>query len=120
MIEAKWPEQEEVSLFAVGTMLLRNRRRIIRWMIVGALAALLTVFLTPPSYVASASFIPQGADPARSSLASLAGQLGVALPQGTQTLSPDLYGRLLKSRVLLTEVARDTFVVPEMGGRRVT
>ena len=51
---------------------------------------------------------------------SLAGQFGVSLPTGTQSLSPEFYAKLLKSRVLLGRIARDTFTVQEMGGRRVT
>jgi len=109
----------EISLFALGTALLRKRWRIARWAILGAVAAALLAFLKPALYLASASFVPQGNDPGRSGLASLAGQFGVSLPTSTQSLSPDFYAKLLKSRVLLAPVARDTFVVQEMGGQRI-
>jgi uncharacterized protein involved in exopolysaccharide biosynthesis len=53
-------------------------------------------------------------------LASLAGQFGVTLPAVNPSLSPDFYVKLLQSRVLLGAIARDTFVVREMGDRRVS
>lgn len=110
----------EISLFALGTTLLRHRWRIGRWMVVGGLIAAAFAVFRPALYVASASFVPQGAaDPSRSGLASLAGQFGVTLPQSNQSLSPEVYAKLLKSRVLLVAVARDTFPVAELGGRRV-
>src|SRR6185295_10787195 len=37
-----------------------------------------------------------------------------------QSLSPDVYARLLKSRVVLQTIARDTFQVQEIGGKRMT
>jgi uncharacterized protein involved in exopolysaccharide biosynthesis len=116
--DAKWRD-EEVSLFAVATLLLRNRWRILRWAVVGGMLTALLVLLKPAKYAASASFIPQGTDVSRSGLANLAGQFGLALPPGTQTLSPDFYAQLLKSRTILLPVVRDTFPVAEMGGKRV-
>src|SRR6188474_2498814 len=113
-------EEGEISLFALGTTLLRHRWRIGRWMLAGGLLAALTVLFRPALFVASGSFLPLGAaDPTRSGLASLAGQLGVTIQQGNQTLSPEVYAKLIKSRVLLLEIARDTFAVQEMGGRRI-
>jgi uncharacterized protein involved in exopolysaccharide biosynthesis len=119
MTETEWAVNAEISLFALGTTLLRNRWRIARWAMVGAAVAALLGFSKPAIYLASASFVPQGNDPGRSGLASLAGQFGVSLPAGTQSLSPDFYAKLLKSRVLLAPIARDTFAVQEMGQRRV-
>ncbi|MDQ6770829.1 MAG: hypothetical protein M3Z54_12675 [Gemmatimonadota bacterium] len=120
MTETNLGDEGEISLFALGTTLLRNRWRLVRWMLLGAAVALLTVFSKPALYRASASFVPQGLDSGRSGLASLAGQLGVAMPAGTQTLSPDFYANLLKSRELLRRITQDTFVVQERGNRRAT
>src|SRR6185437_10721370 len=36
-----------------------------------------------------------------------------------QSLSPEVYAKLLKSRVVLLAIARDTIVVPELGGKRM-
>jgi uncharacterized protein involved in exopolysaccharide biosynthesis len=113
-------DDEEISLFALGTTLLRNRWRIVRWMAVGAVLAGLTVITKPKVYAATASFIPQWNDASRSGLAGLAGQFGVSLPVGNQSLSPEFYANLVKSRVLLEPIVRDTFVVAELGGKRAS
>lgn len=119
MIEAKKPDDDTVSLLAFGTILLRHRWRIVRWSFIGGLVAALSVISTAKLYLASASFVPQGSDAGRSGLASLAGQFGVSVPTGDQSLSPDFYAKLLKSRVLLLPIVRDTLVVPELGGKRI-
>lgn len=109
----------EVSLYAVATALLRHRWRILTWMLIGGFVTAFIVWSRPALYVASASFVPQETDAGRAGLASLAGQFGVSLPSANQSLSPDFYSKLLKSRRLMLQVVRDTFVVPEMGGRRM-
>ena len=119
MTEDVWRDHDDLSLFAMGTILLRNRWRIVRWMLVGGTLAALSAFTKPALYVASASFIPEGSDQSRSALAGLAGQYGLALPRGNQSQSPDFYSSLLTSRELLTPIARDTFAVQENGGRRI-
>ncbi len=119
MTEAERQDSDEISLFAVGTMLLRSRWRIVRWMFIGAAVTALSVFSRPSLYLASASFFPQVTDASRSDLASLAGRFGLSVPGGTPSLSSDFYTHLLRSSVLLQPIARDTFVVEEMGGQQI-
>lgn len=116
---AEFQESDEVSLLALGTILLRNRWRLLRWIGLGAGIAALVSFTRPALYEASASFVPQGIDAKASGLANLAGQLGVAMPATNQSLSLEFYTKLLESRVLLLPVAKDTIVVPELGGKSV-
>lgn len=119
MTEAEASE-DDISLFTVGTVLLRHRRRIALWMIVGALIGFASVWAKPRLYVASASFFPQGqTDAARSGLAGLAGQLGVSVANTNQSLSPEFYVMLLQSRAVLVPLAYDTLTVAEMGHRRM-
>lgn len=113
-------EDGDISLYLVATILLRNRRRIAAWALVGAVLAGLTVLSVKQVYRATASFMPQGARSERSTIASLAGQFGVSIPTGEQSQSPDFYEKLLKSRVLLLPIAHDTFVVRELGNKRMT
>lgn len=108
---------DDVSIFTFGTMVLRNRWRIARWMLIGAVLAGLSVATKPKLYKSSASFMPQGTDPNRTMLSGLAGQLGVSVPAAATTNSSDFYSKLLRSPALLREIARDTFVIVE-GGRR--
>ena len=119
VIEPK-SQEGEISVFVVAAILLRARWRIVRWALIGAFFAGLTVISKPVLYSASASFIPEGHDASRSAFAGLAGQLGVSIPTaGNAAVSPDFYSMLLKSRVILEPVVRETFTVPELGGRRV-
>jgi uncharacterized protein involved in exopolysaccharide biosynthesis len=114
------PETREVSLFALGTAILQRRWRIMRWAGCGAVLAALLALTKPTLYRASASFAPQGNEASRAGLAELAGQFGLAMGTVDQSLSPDFYADILRSRELLGPVARDTFQVTELGGRRVT
>lgn len=118
MTDAERQHEDDISVFALGTTLIRERWRIVRWMFYGGVLLALTGLLTPSHYKASASFVPQGTESSGSELASLAGQFGVSLPSGSQSLSPDFYKDLLTSDVLLRSVTRDTFTVEELGGRR--
>lgn len=109
--QADLPDNDEVSVFALGTMLLRNRRRIARWMAIGAVLAALSVINAAKVYKASASFMPQGTDASRSMMGGLAGQLGITIPGAGSTNSADFYSKLLRSPVLLREIVRDSFTV---------
>lgn len=112
-------DDDGLSLMALGTALLRHRRRISRYMILAGLLAAMSVAFKPKQYAASASFVPQGADPSRSGLASLAGQFGISVPTANAAQSPDFYLRILKSRVILQQIAADTLLVLEKGNRRI-
>ena len=112
MTEAEWRD-EEISLFAVGNTLLRNRWRIIRWMVIGGAVAALSVVSKEAQYRATASFIPPG-------LANIVEQFSVTLPTGSPSQSLDFYAELLKSPTLLRHIVHDTLVVEEMASRRVS
>lgn len=119
MAESEWHDRE-FSLFALGTSLLQQRWRLARWALLGGVVAALAVVSRPSLFLASASFVPQGADASRSGLAGLAGRFGVAMPTGNESQSPEFYARLLESRVLLAPITRDTFVVSEKGETRIS
>lgn len=120
MPQGAHPVPDEISLLALGTVILRSRWRILRWMFVGAGLASLLVFSRPPRYVATVSFLPQGSEPSRSELADLAGQFGFSLPNANQSFSPVFYTELLQSRAILGAVIRDTLSVDEMEGQRIS
>jgi len=115
------PEGDEVSLFQIGSTLLRHRWRIARWMLAGGVLALLPVLFQKLTYTATASFVPQGApDPSRSGVVNLAGQLGIQMGSaGSLAQSPDFYVSLLRSRAILAPIAADSFVVAERARGRI-
>ena len=116
MAEMAW-DGREVSFTALVAILIRSWRRIALWTLLGGVVLATVAFLKPAKYPASASFVPQGSEASRTGLAGLAGQLGVTIDNSQQALSPEFYRRLLQSRVLLDPIARDTFVVAELGRR---
>ncbi len=125
MTEASTPEQtssidDKVSLLALGSLLLRHRRRIVLFGVLGAAAGILLVLGGTRVYVSSATFVPQGAESGgMSGLALAASQFGIRVPStGTPWTAP-VYAELLKSRVLLERLAVDTIAVAERGGKRV-
>jgi uncharacterized protein involved in exopolysaccharide biosynthesis len=120
MTEAEW-QDDEISLFAVGTVLVRSRWRIGRWMFVGGALAALLVFSRPALYSASASFFPEEYDAGTTGVAGLvASQFGTSFSSESPAESPAFYVGLLQSRELLGPIVRDTFLVQEMGGERLS
>lgn len=110
-------ENDEISFLTLGAVLLEQRWRLARWAFLGGLVAVLSVFFKGLTWTASASFVPQGADPAVAGIRSLAGQLGVSIPVGgaSATESPQFYADLLTSRVILSPIVNDTLLVAEEG-----
>lgn len=105
-----------ISVFTMLAILMRRRRLIGTLMVVAASIALAVALLLPRQYVATAAFLPQGGESSRSSLAGLAGQLGI-LSQPTS--QGPFYIELLHSRELLEPIASTPLSVPELrGGRR--
>lgn len=110
--------EDAISLFAIGSAVLRNRRRIVRSALVGAVLLGVPVLFLNRTWTANASFALQGTDPNQASLRSLAGQLGVPIPGASGSLpqSPDFYAELLESRAILGPIVEDTVTVLEEGG----
>ncbi|HSW31597.1 MAG TPA: GNVR domain-containing protein [Longimicrobiales bacterium] len=117
------PEEDEISLVAVGSTLLRHRAIIVYSVLVGSLLALVVALLTPKVFTASTSFVPQTASGGGSGLgglAGLAGQFGVSIPTGAAAESPEFYVGLVTSREILGALALEEFSFEEMeaGGRQ--
>src|SRR5256712_11842870 len=110
---------DEVSLLALGTVLLRWRWTIIALGLVGIAAGLATGLLTTRVYVCSAKFLPQVTEASSSALTLAASQFGIRLPTSGGGWGPPVYVELLRSRAMLESIAIDTVVLAEEGGRRV-
>ena len=120
MTVAEEQNNAEVSVFSLGTPLLRNRWWIARWTFAGTAIAALMVFQRPALYLASATFFPQNAEALQPGILSTLGQFGFSVPFGNTSQSPEFYQALLSSRGLLERIALDTIVVEELGGERVS
>ena len=113
-------DERSPSLFVLAAPLLRNRWKIAVWTFVGTFIALLLVFQRPALYIASTSFYPENTESLQSGVSNVLGQFGFSIGGASSAESPEFYGALLKSRVLLESLALDTMVVDELGGDRVS
>jgi len=111
-------EGDEISLLALGSILLRWRRTILALGLLGATVGLARGLLRTPVYKSSARFLPQVAEDAPSGLASVASQFGIRLPSNSGGWGPAVYAELIRSRGLLEPIALDSVVVLEQGARR--
>lgn len=103
-----------VSLLHLLSVLLKHRYSIAGISVAVAFIVGLVGLISPRSYTAEGSFIPQGVERgAGGSAALLAGQLGISLPGsgGAATESPEFYVDLLESREILGRVLTDSFTV---------
>lgn len=109
---------QEFSLLSVSLLLLRHRRLIVGFIVVGIVLGVVVALLTPRKYEATTTFIPTEAESPASGLALAASQLGIRVPSGSSTWGPPLYVELLNTRSILDSVSSDTVVVTEEGARR--
>jgi uncharacterized protein involved in exopolysaccharide biosynthesis len=119
------PDKDEagadtISLLALGSALLRRRRIIVGFALVGVALGLGLALTSPRLYTSYATFIPQAAEQQVSALERAAGQLGIRGAGGDPAWGPPMYVELLKTRALLEPIALDTIVVLEENGRRAT
>ena len=113
-------DNDDVSLLALGSVLLLWRRTIIVLGLFGALGGLAAGLTSKRVYSSGATFIPQVSEVgATSELALAASQFGIRVPTSGGTWGPSIYVELLNSPVLLEPIAQDTILVMEQGGRRV-
>lgn len=110
-------EENEVSLLALLTLLLRRRATIV-WSSI-LCAALFTGFslIGDRTWTTAVSFFPQGKK-SGGNLSALAAQFGVGVPGGDANESPNFYADLVKSRAILATVV-DSSVFLQAGGPRV-
>lgn len=105
----------ELSLIEIGSLVVRNRWRLLRWMLIGGVLISIPSLSQGPTYTANASFIAQeGQEGAQSGLRSVAGQFGLQLGGGSAR-SPEFYADLIKSRSILTPIVMSSFTVKEQG-----
>jgi len=110
---------EAFTVLGLINVILR-RRDLIVGVAVLAVALVAALSLTRPrTFTSEASFAPQ-AQRLPSNVSGLAAQLGIAIPGGETSQSPQFYEDLLSSREILGDLADTTFEVPAVGGERPT
>jgi tyrosine-protein kinase Etk/Wzc len=100
-------EEREIDLIGVATLLLREKKSILKFVLVAAiLSAILTYVVMRPMYTAQATFIPPQNAPG-SGLSQLAGQLGSLSAMGSLgglKTSGDVYLGILGSRTIADDL----------------
>jgi uncharacterized protein involved in exopolysaccharide biosynthesis len=109
----------DMSLLALGVVVLRRHGLIALLAVVGALLGAAVGILSPRQYESSATFIPQDQSETNASgLAAAASQLGFRVPTTRGTWGPPVYVEVLTSRGVLDPIAMDTVSVAEEHNRR--
>ena len=104
----KVPSDDELSLLEVASFVVRRRRLIFVWTLLGALLGVGVAFRSPPEYTTTASFLAnEGDQGGLAGVAGLAQQFGFAIPRSSGAArSPEFYRDLLQSREILSGVLR--------------
>ncbi len=111
---------DNFSILAFGSLLLRFRRVLIGATLLGIAVGLAVGLTSRREYVSSATFIPQTSEAGSSSgLAMAASQLGLRIPSSSSAWGPSVYVELLRSRTLLEPIVLDSLVVEEKKGQRI-
>ena len=109
----------ELSVLALGSVILRRRRLVMTLGFFGSVAGLASGLLSTRMYKASATFMPQGTDIGMSGLALAASQFGIRVPSSGSGWGTTIYVALARSRALLEPIVLDTIKVDEEQGRRI-
>lgn len=109
---------EELSLLALGSVVLRWRRIIVAMAVAGMVIGAARGVLSPRLFVTSARFLPQDAENQQGGLAAAASQFGIRVPTSGGAWTPAMYVELLHSPTLLEPVVRDTIEVAELQNKR--
>ena len=111
---------DEMSMFRIGSLLLRWRRWLVLSGFLGATFWVGVALVVHRVFESTTTFIPQGSEGNVSAgLALAASQLGIRLPSTTNGWGPPIYVELLQSRALLQPIATDTLRVPEISDQHV-
>lgn len=95
-----------VPLFWLAAVLLRERRLILRLLVLGTFVALAVALLRPARYTTTFTFLPQKTDEeAPGAIAALAGQFGIDIGANKSEESPEFYTELVHTRRVLLPIA---------------
>ena len=105
--------EDEISLLDLLNVLLRRRGILVAATGAVTVLTLLVILLTPRSYTATTSFIPQMSEAGASRLAGLASQFGFQVPTQSPGETPAFYSELVESREILSPLAREELTFQE-------
>jgi tyrosine-protein kinase Etk/Wzc len=110
------PPPPSLTLFQVMGFLLRSRNLIVLTALAGLVLTATVTLLLPRSWTARAAFVAESDNQAAEALATLAGQIGVVVPNQDPNDSPEFYRDLILSRSILTAVAEAPITLGDKRG----
>jgi uncharacterized protein involved in exopolysaccharide biosynthesis len=105
--------EEELSLLAMASALLRSRRAILRWALLGGALCAVVSLARHRTFTSESSFLPQ-AQRTPQSLSGIAAQLGLSLPTADGSQGPAFYVDLLQSPTILGQVVDSSYTAPSL------
>ena len=112
-------QSEAFTVLGLINVILRRRDPIVAVAVLAVAFVAILSLTRPRTFTSVASFAPQ-AQRLPSNMSGLAAQLGIAIPGGEISQSPQFYEDLLSSREILGRLVDTTFQIPTVGGERAT
>jgi capsular polysaccharide biosynthesis protein len=111
-------EPREIDILVIAKGLWKDRKLILKTILIAAVAGLLFALFTPPEYTARTTMVPQSSKSVTklgglSSLAAMAG-FNLDLAGGTETLSPLVYPQIVNSVPFQLELMNTPFSFSEV------
>ena len=100
------PRDQEIDLVELAARLWRERRRIIKWCLWGALTGLIIAFSIPKEYTVTVKLAPEVQGNKNSSLGILSQMAGINIGSlnSADAMSPELYPDIVQSVPFMTEL----------------
>lgn len=110
---------DEIDLIALAKDLWDGRRTIIKYILIGMLIGLLLALLSPKEYTVQTTMVPQTGQTGGSKLGGLSSLAAMAgfnldMSSGTETLSPLVYPKILKSVSFQLELMNTPFEIADL------
>jgi len=101
-IKRSSPNNDEIDLIALARPIWINRRKVLKWSIIGGIFGILIALLSPKQFVATSVMVPSGYEGSSkvglTGIGGLAAMAGINISAGSGTeLSPSVYPRIVSS-----------------------
>ena len=120
--KARVGEEKEIDLLELASTLWKQKKKLIKWSLCGALVGLVVAFSIPKEYTTSVKLVPESTEGKSAggglgALASMAG-LGSNFSSGSDAFYPQLYPDVLSSVPFTTGLFDVKVTTDEKGGNR--
>ncbi len=100
------PQDQEIDIMELISKLWNNRKVIIKWGVIGAVAGLLIAFSIPKTYRVSATLAPEMQQRVGSGVSSIASMMGVSLDNSMDAIDYEMYPDVIASTPFLFDLLK--------------